>query len=297
MIIVMSRRAAEADIAGVVAFIRSRGLREHISHGDERTVIGAIGDDRVLSVREVQTLPEVEKAVRILDTWKTVSRENRAEDSRVAAKGVAFGGGETVRIAAEPSVWRNADAVFLDPFFTSANLYDTSSADEGRGRCRRLVEQTASAHGAGKPVLVRVRNVRHVEAALNAGADILYLGGGLMSDLAVLNEAGNLNIPLVLCKDKHHSAEDWLNAAEYVVSRGNRHLILGESGVLSHTKDHPYRLDVESIVKVRQISHLPVIANITGLWNRDMPQEILYGLAKAAGACGIVGTCFEKAGG
>lgn len=51
MIIVMSRRAAEADIAGVVAFIRSRGLREHISHGDERTVIGAIGDDRVLSVR------------------------------------------------------------------------------------------------------------------------------------------------------------------------------------------------------------------------------------------------------
>lgn len=116
MIIVMSRRAAEADIAGVVAFIRSRGLREHISHGDERTVIGAIGDDRVLSVREVQTLPEVEKAVRILDTWKTVSRENRAEDSRVAAKGVAFGGGETVRIAAEPSVWRNADAVFLIRF-------------------------------------------------------------------------------------------------------------------------------------------------------------------------------------
>ncbi|MCD0228851.1 hypothetical protein LN378_28905, partial [Enterobacter hormaechei subsp. steigerwaltii] len=114
-----------------------------------------------------------------------------------------------------------------------------------------MAEQTASAHGAGKPVLVRVRNVRHVEAALNAGADILYLGGGLMSDLAVLNEAGNLNIPLVLCKDKHHSAEDWLNAAEYVVSRGNRHLILGESGVLSHTKDHPYRLDVESIVKVR----------------------------------------------
>lgn len=293
MIIVMSRRAAEADIAGVVAFIRSRGLREHISHGDERTVIGAIGDDRVLSVREVQTLPEVEKAVRILDTWKTVSRENRAEDSRVAAKGVAFGGGETVRIAAEPSVWSNADAVFLDPFFTSANLYDTLSADEGRGRCRRLAEQAASAHGAGKPVLVRVRNVRHVEAALNAGADILYLGGGLMSDLAVLNEAGSLNIPLVLCKDKHHSAEDWLNAAEYVVSRGNRHLILGESGVLGH----PYRLDVESIVKVRQISHLPVIANITGLWSRDMPQEILYGLAKAAGACGIVGTCFEKAGG
>lgn len=95
---------------------------------------------------------------------------------------------------------------------------------------------TASAHGAGKPVLVRVRNVRHVEAALNAGADILYLGGGLMSDLAVLNEAGSLNIPLVLCKDKHHSAEDWLNAAEYVVSRGNRHLILGESGVLKYTK-------------------------------------------------------------
>ncbi len=148
----------------------------------------------------MQTLPEVEKAVRILDTWKTVSRENRAEDSRVTAKGVAFGR-ETVYRRRTVSMAQCGCGV-LDPFFTSANLYDTSSADERRGRCRRLAERAASAHGAEANDGARPQ--RPPCQAANAGADILYLGGGLMSDLAVLNEA-SLNIPLVLCKDKHHS--------------------------------------------------------------------------------------------
>lgn len=288
MIIVMSDKAGEYDIAGVVGVIRAKGLREHISRGDERTIIGAVGDERVFHVSELENLPGVEKVIRVLDTWKLVGREAQSEDAVIVAKGVAFGGGNFVDVGTDQADDADA-AIFFDPFYASANPYDVIDAQDERQRVKRLVRDVADAHERNKPVLVRVRDMHHIEYVLNACADILYLGGELMSNRILLNEAGNLNIPLVLCKDKHHLVEDWLDAAEYVAQRGNRHIILGEAGVLSFDKDHPYRLDIESIVKVRRVSHLPVVANIGRLWHNDMPHEVLYQLAKAAGVCGVIG--------
>ena len=92
----------------------------------------------------------------------------------------------------------------------------------------------------------------------------------------------------MLCKDKHHRADDWLVAAEHIAQRGNRHVILGEAGTLSFEPEHTRRLDVDAIVRVRRASHLPVIVNITRLWHNDMPQNVLYRLAVAAGANGVI---------
>ena len=77
-------------------------------------------------------------------------------------------------------------------------------------------------------------------------------------------------------------------AAERIALRGNHQIILGESGTLSFESDHPYRLDTEAVVRVRRLSHLPVLANITRLWHGDMPQDVLYRLAEAAGANAVV---------
>ena len=140
----------------------------------------------------------------------------------------------------------------------------------------------------GKPVIVRIRDVRQIDEALSAGADILYLGGSMMNNRTLLDEVGRLNTPVVLCKDKHHRADDWLIAAEHIAQRGNRHVILGEAGTLSFEPEHTRRLDVDAIVRVRRASHLPVIVNITRLWHNDMPQNVLYRLAVAAGANGVI---------
>ena len=152
------------------------------------------------------------------------------------------------------------------------------------------VTHAAANHAAGRPVLVRIRDVRQIEAALQAEADILYLGGELMANRALQDEIGRLNTPLVLCKDKHHSTDEWLTAAEHIALKGNHQIILGESGTLSFSPRHPHRLDTDALVRARRLCRLPVLANITRLHHSDMPQEILRKLAEAAGANAVVHT-------
>lgn len=105
-----------------------------------------------------------------------------------------------------------------------------------------------------------------------------------MSNRTLLNEVGCLNIPVVLCKDKHHQVDEWLIAAEHIALKGNHHLMLGEAGTLSLERNAPYRLDVEAIVKARQITHLPIVANISRLAHAYMDSATLMQLAQAAGA-------------
>lgn len=288
MIIVMQKQAAPEAVARVVETIRSRGLQEHISRGEERTIIGAVGDERVFDANELENLPGVERAIRVLNDWRIISREAQQEDSVITVRGVAFGGGRMLDIAAAPERAARADAVFTDPFYLPAKPYANTAPGSGTEQVRTLRDGLARCHAAGKPALVRIRDVRQIEAALDAEADILYLGGELMSNRALQDEVGRLNTPVVVCKDKHHRVDDWLVAAEHIAVRGNHHIILGEAGTLSFEPEHTYRLDTDAVVRVRRTSHLPVIANISRLWHNDMPQEILYRLAEATGVNGVV---------
>lgn len=288
MLIVMQKQASEAAIGRVIELIRRRGLQEHISKGEERTIIGAVGDERVLHPHEIESLPEVERAIRVLNDWRIISREAQPDNSIITVRGVAFGGADMLDITANPEQADTADAVFADPFYLPGRPYAEAEHTSEKAQIRVMQQQIAAQHENGKPVLVRIRDVRQIAPALAAEADILYLGGELMNNRALQDEVGRLNTPVVLCKDKHHRVDDWLVAAEHIALRGNHHIILGEAGTLSFEPEHTYRLDVDAIVRVRKVSHLPVIANITRLWHGDMPQEVLYRLAEAAGANGVV---------
>lgn len=288
MLIVMRKHASDEAIAQVVDLIRRRGLQEHISRGEERTIIGAVGDERVLHLHEVNTLPEVERAIRVLNDWRIISRETQPQDSTITVRGVEFGGGKILDIATAGSETEAADAVYTDPFFVPRGPYAELEYASEKVQIRTMQQEVARCHEAGKPVLVRIRDVRQIAPALAAEADVLYLGGELMTNRALQDEVGRLNTPVVLCKDKHHRVDDWLVAAEHIALHGNHHIILGEAGTLSFEPEHTYRLDVDAIVRVRKLSHLPVIANVTRLWHGDMPQEVLYRLAEAAGVNGVV---------
>ena len=84
MIIVMRKWSSEESVQRVVDTIRSRGLREHISRGEERTIIGALGDERVFHSNELARLPDVERVFRVLNDWKIISREGQPEDSKIS---------------------------------------------------------------------------------------------------------------------------------------------------------------------------------------------------------------------
>ena len=290
MIIIMKKQAPSEAVRQVADFIAERGLRAHISCGEERTIIGAVGDERVFHPHELESLPQVERAIRVLADWRIISRETQSEDSVITVRGIRFGGGKVLDIAAGHTAPSGADALYTDPFFISNNPYTEQETSSEKTQIRRMRETLDESHAAGRPVLVRVRDVRQIAPALQAGADILYLGGELMGNRTLQNEVGRLNTPVVLCKDKHHLYNEWLVAAEHIALRGNHQIILGESGTLSFEPDRQYRFDTDSVVRVRLLSHLPVLANITRLWHNGMPQEILRRLAVAAGANAIVST-------
>lgn len=289
MIIVMQKQASGEAVQTVVQAIRQSGLMEHISHGQERTLIGAVGDERVLDTQRLSALPQVERVIRVLHEWKIISREVQAQDSVIKVRGVAFGGQDCVRVAYQQEDMQTADAWYLDPFFVSANPYVFQHKVNERESIAQLCSQIDKAHQMGKPVMVRVYNRQQIAEVLQYGGDILYLGGELMSNRTLLEEVGRLNTPVVLCKDKHHRFDEWLNAAEYIALQGNHQIILGEAGTLSFDAQNLNRLDIEAIVCVRQLTHLPVLANISCLWHHTMPQAVLYRLAQAAGVNAIIG--------
>lgn len=285
MIIVMQTHADEAAIARVVDTIRQRGLQEHVSRGTEHTIIGAMGDERVFDAAEFERLPQVERAIKIMHDWRIISREAWAEDTRIVIRGVSFGGGAVQMVDSQPQP--NSQIVLLDPFFAPSNPYAISGSLNDKEIARQLIVQIAQHHQQNQVVFVRIRDSSQLDYALLAQADALYLGGELLSNSSILHSVGCLNTPVVACKDGHHSVRDWLMAAEKIVLRGNQHVILGEAGSLSFNSPH-WRLDVDAIAAAKQLSHLPILANISQLAHRNMPHATLLALAKAAGADVIV---------
>ncbi|UOP04979.1 hypothetical protein [Conchiformibius kuhniae] len=281
MIIVMCPDAEDADIARVVALIRDKGLREHISRGEECTIVGAVGDERVFDTAQMERLPKVQKAIRIVHDWRLVSREAQPADTVLTVRGVRFGGGGTVRVCADADACADdAPAVCLDPFAPSARPYDAEPDCPAPHALRRQIERCRQ---AGKVVWVRIRDSRHIDIALNAWADVLCLGGELAENRSLLHELGSLNTPVVVYKHSHHTVRDWLVAAEHVVMRGNRHVLLGEAGTFGWHGE-PLRLDTDALVKAKKLCHLPVVADLSRLAHRYMDTGTLQALARAAGA-------------
>ena len=262
-----------------------------------------------------------------MQDWRIISREAWADDSQIIIRGIPFGGtnapqtiayigslktagfnevktGKASSCAAETEGGNETEtskpqshaaeisevhalAVLLDPFYLTANPYAPDNNAGEADIARQLQHCGAHWHRAQKAVAVRIRDSAHIQAALNAEADLLYLGGELINNRHILHELGSLNVPVVVCKDIHHTVRDWLIAAEQIALRGNQHILLGEAGTLS-LHSAPVRLDVEAIAQAKQQSHLPVLANISTLAHRHMPVATLRRLAIAAGADVII---------
>ena len=294
MIIVMQPHASETAVQNVVQFIRAQGLTEHLSRGTEHTIIGAVGDERVFDPAQIEALPEVERAIRIMQDWRIISREAWADDTQIIIRSIPFGSTSAPQtiahigsLKANEAKANTAPAILLDPFYLPANPYAPSSSLSENEIARQLQRSSADWHRAEKAVAIRIRDSAHIQAALNAEADLLYLGGELINNRHILHELGSLNVPVIVCKDIHHTVRDWLIAAEQIVLRGNQHILLGEAGTLS-LHGAPIRLDVDAIVQAKQQSHLPVLANISTLAHRFMPLATLSQLAIAAGVDVII---------
>ncbi|MFS8639793.1 MAG: 3-deoxy-7-phosphoheptulonate synthase [Symbiobacteriaceae bacterium] len=299
MIIVMRKDATQAQINEVVERVRAAGFGVHLSQGEERTIIGAIGGDRrLLADLNLEAAPGVERVTPISKPYKLASRDFHPEDTVIRVGGATVGGSDFWVVAGPCSVEGR------EPLLEAARLVRDGGAHALRAGAFKPRTSPYSFQGLGKeglkylaearavtglPVVTEVMDTRDVELVAEY-ADVLQIGTRNMQNFSLLREVGRVNKPVLLKRGMSATIEEWLMAAEYVMSEGNHQVILCERGVRTFETATRNTLDLSAVVVAKSLTHLPVVVDPShGVGKRDF----VVALARAAAAVGADGILVE----
>lgn len=294
MLIVMKAGATDSEVARVVEVIESLGLRPHTMPGSNRTAIGITGNTGALDASPFSDLPGVAECVRVTKPYKLVSRELRPDRTVIRIGDATIGGDEFAIIAGVCAVESREQT----------RLTAKVVADEGckffRGGAFKPRTSPYAFQGLGEEGLQILSDVRDEfglkivteatdEPALDLVeryADVIQIGTRNMQNFSLLRRAGQARKPVLLKRGMASTVEEFLLAAEYIMSEGNYEVILCERGVRTFANHTRFTLDLSLIPAVRRISHLPIIvdpSHSTGKRDKVIP------LARAGTAVGADG--------
>ena len=296
MIIVMKSGATEEQIGGVVQRLADIGSEAHVSNGQLRTVIGAVGDRGLIQQLPWEAMSGVERAVPVLKNYQFVSREFQNEDTVIEVGGSSIGGGVFAPIAGPCAVESR------DQLFRTAEAVKEAGATILRGDAFKPRTSPFSFQGLaedglrllaeareefGLPFVAEVLDPRDVE--MIAGyADMLRIGTRNMSNFALLSEVGKVHKPVMLKRGFTATVDEWLNAAEYIYKEGNHQVVLVERGIRTFETSTRNTLDISAAPVVKTMSHLPVIIDPSHSSGRRHLVVPLARTAMAAGADGFI---------
>lgn len=298
MIIIMKHNATAEEISDVVANIEVLGFKAHLSSGEERTIIGVIGDERPVEPEHFEVFDGVERVVRILHPFKLASRDFHPEDTVVKINGVSVGTQQVIVMAGPCSVESR------EQMMETAAAVKQAGAHVLRGGAFKPRTSPYAFQGLGLKGLELLREARdqfHLpvitevlspqEVTLVAQyADILQVGARNMQNFALLHAVGEIQKPVLLKRGMMSTIEELLMAAEYILSHGNQRVILCERGIRTFETATRNTFDINAIPVLKALTHLPVIADPshgTGKW------ELVTPVARAAVAAGADGLLIE----
>jgi 3-deoxy-7-phosphoheptulonate synthase len=296
MIIVMKPGATKKDIENILKTIRDMKLRPHISRGKERTIIGAIGDERNLANLPLTTFSGVEKVMPILSPYKVVSREFKKENSIIKVNGVAIGGKKVVIMAGPCSIEGR------DMLLDIGRQVKSAGASVLRGGAYKPRTSPYSFQGMGKmglellkeakgilkmPVVTEIMDTRDIELMMDY-TDIFQVGARNMQNFSLLKELGDINKPILLKRGLSATVKELLMSAEYIASKGNDKIMLCERGIRTFETETRNTLDLNAIPVLKKLTHLPVIVDPShGTGRKDLVATMSLA-AVAAGADGLI---------
>ncbi len=298
MVIIMRHQATAEDIAGVIQHIESLGFRAHVSRGEERTIIGVIGDERPIDPAHFEVLPGVERAVRILHPFKLASRDFHPDGSVVRINGIVIGGQKVVVMAGPCAVESRQQLMETAAAVKAAGAHilrggafkPRTSPYSFQGLGLKGLELLREARDAfNLPVVTEVMSPQDVPLIAHY-ADILQVGARNMQNFALLSAVGTVQKPVLLKRGMMSTIEELLMAAEYILSQGNSQVMLCERGIRTFEPSTRNTFDINAIPVLKSLTHLPVIADPshgTGKW------ELVTPVARAAVAAGADGLIVE----
>ena len=296
MIIVLRAHSTEEEIAQVCRRIEALGLTPHLSRGVERTIIGAIGDERILLDKAIEALPMVEKVLPILKHYKLASRDFHPENTVVDVNGVRVGDRRLAVIAGPCSVESR------DLLLTVAKEVQAAGANLLRGGAFKPRTSPYAFQGLGEealryladakretglPVVTELMDPRETPLVLQY-ADVVQVGARNMQNFRLLKELGTHQTPVLLKRGMSSTIRELVMSAEYIMSEGNYKVILCERGIRTFEDATRNTLDLSAVPVLKQLTHLPVIVDPshgTGKWDLVAPMALA---AVAAGADGIM---------
>ena len=298
MIIVMTAGAAPADIDRVVGKVTERGLKVHLSEGRFVTIIGVVGDKKLLQDVPLEAMSGVEKVVAITSGYKLASRQFKPENSVIDVDGVQIGGNKLVVMAGPCAVESR------EQLLESAAIVKQAGATFLRGGAYKPRTSPYSFQGLeeqGLKFLAEAREVTGLKivtevvdpqsvAVVAEYADVLQIGARNMQNFQLLKTVGRAGKPVLLKRGIAATIEEWLNAAEYVMNEGNYKVMLCERGIRTFETATRNTLDLSAVAVLKNACHLPIIVDPshgTGHWKLVRP------MARAAVAAGADGLMIE----
>lgn len=297
MLVVMRHGADEAKIQAVIEFIQKKGFDTHVSRGEVHTVIGAVGG-KVIDKRDLELLDGVKEVIKITSSYKLVNRMFQNEDTVIKVNGEKFGG-SNVGVIAGPCTIESYEQIE-----ESAKVLSAMGVKILRGGAFKPRTSPYAFQGLGEEGLIMIKEVADkYKMAVTSEimeinqiplfekyVDILQVGARNMQNFNLLKELSHLKKPVILKRGLSATIEEWLMSAEYIMSGGNREVILCERGIRTFETTTRNTLDLCAIPVVQKLSHLPIIidpSHGTGLRDKIAP------MSKASVAAGCDGLMIE----
>ncbi len=298
MIIVMKPNSKDDDIQEISKVLGSLGLGVHVSKGSERTIIGVIGDKRKLSDVPLELMSGVEKLVPIVESYKLAGKTFKPESSVVEVNGVKIGGKELVIMAGPCAVESH------DQIISAAIAVKKSGAQFLRGGAfkprtspyafqgleeegLKLLKEAKDATGLN--IITEVTSEKAVEIA-EKYVDMFQVGARNVQNFQLLREIGKSKKPVLFKRGSATTIDEWLNAAEYIMSEGNYNVVLCERGIRTFETATRNTLDISAVPVVKNMSHLPIIVDPSHAAGKA---QYILPLSKAAIAAGADGLIIE----
>ncbi|MDE7436183.1 MAG: 3-deoxy-7-phosphoheptulonate synthase [Lachnospiraceae bacterium] len=298
MIIVMKPMSADSEVDKIIDQVEAQGLKTHLSHGEQVTIIGVVGDKSKLDVPRIESSPFVEKVVAITESYKLSNRKFHPEPTSFAVGNTSIGS-DNMTIMAGPCAVETEEQLL-----TIAAAVKASGATILRGGAYKprtspysfqgleeegLKYMKTAADETGLATICEVTSAHAVESAVKY-VSMLQIGARNMQNFELLKEVGKAGLPVLLKRGLAATIDEWLNAAEYIISSGNPNVALCERGIRTFETATRNTLDLSAVCVLKEKSHLPVIvdpSHATGV------RSLVEPLAKAGIACGADGLMIE----
>lgn len=298
MVVVLKAKTSDEVIAKMVERINKMGIRVQVTKGEHQTILGLIGDTKSVDESRLHDEDHVEKVLKIQEPYKLANRDFHPEDTIVEVKGHKIGGGNLTVMAGPCSVETEEQIIEV------AKQVKLSGANILRGGAFKprtspynfqglglegLKMMKKASEITGLPIVTEVMSDEDVDIVAEY-ADILQIGARNMSNFSLLKKVGRTNKAILLKRGMSATVQELLMSAEYIMSEGNKNVILCERGIRTFETYTRNTLDLSLITAVKELSHLPIIidpSHATGKWKMVEP------MSKASIAAGADGLMIE----